>query len=944
MYKDFIRMRTKKWFMALPLFLLFTSASSGLMAGERFSVEYEKYTLPNGLDVILHQDKSDPIVAVAIQYHVGSNREKPGKTGFAHLFEHMMFQESENVPQDQFFRKIQNAGGTLNGGTNKDGTVYYEVVPKNAVEMVLWMEADRMGYLINTVTREAFANQQNVVQNEKRQNYDNRPYGHAGYVMDRNFYPAGHPYSWQVIGEMKDLLNATIEDVKEFHGSWYVPNNATLVIAGDFDPADIKRMIERYFGEIPRGNNVEDMKPVPVTLPGTKKLYHEDNFATTAQLTMAWATPEQYTADSYALSFLGQLLSNGKKAPLYKVLVRDRQLTSRVGAYNSAQELAGRFQVSVNANSGVSLAEVEKAIFEGFALFEKEGIADNDIERIKASLETSFYNQISSVLSKSFQLARYNEYAGDPGFITRDLANIQAVTASDVMRVYEKYVKNKPYIATSFVPKGQAGLVAEGSQKAGVVEEKVTEAVEVKLDPLVTGEKVVRTPSVIDRAVEPAAGPDPVVTLPRIWKSRLANGIILHGIDNKELPLVNYTLTLEGGHLLDPAGKPGVAAFVAAMMTEGTRQRTPEELEEVIDLLGARISVDAGTENITISVNSLARNLAKTMALVEEIILEPRWDEQQFTLVKTRMINNLRRNAANPSYLANAAFKKLVYGEGHPLASDVEGTPESVASITIDDLKAYYHKAFSPSVASLDIAGDASAKEVKKAAKKLVKHWKPFPVSIPAVTLPEPPVVSKVYFVDIPGAKQSVIQIGGPAMPRTSADFFPATVVNYKLGGSFNGILNLILREEKGFTYGARSSFSGEKTYGEFIASSSVRSTATLESVEIFKNEMEKYLRSISAEDLQFTKNALIKSNALNFETLRAKLGMLSDISSYNKPLDYVRSEENFIRSLTPETHRDLAQRFIRPGNLYYVVAGDAETQLREVAKAGLGEPVLLTK
>lgn len=930
--------------MALPLALLLTAGTTVLQAEERFSVNYEKYTLPNGLDVILHQDKSDPIVAVAIQYHVGSNREKPGKTGFAHLFEHMMFQESEHVPQDQFFRKIQNAGGTLNGGTNKDGTVYYEVVPRNAVEMVLWMEADRMGYLINTVTKEAFANQQNVVQNEKRQNYDNRPYGHAGYVMDQNFYPEGHPYNWQVIGEMKDLFNATIEDVREFHANWYVPNNATLVIAGDFDPVEIKGMVERYFGEIPSGKKVVDMAPVPVILPGTKKLYHEDNFATTGQLTMAWPTPEQYTPDSYALSFLGQILSNGKKAPLYKVLVRDKQLTSRVGAFNSAQELSGRFQISVNANSGVSLAEVEKTIFEGFALFEKEGITPNDIERIKASLETSFYNQISSVLSKSFQLARYNEYAGDPGFITRDLANIQAVTAADVMRVYEKYIKNQPYVATSFVPKGQASLVAEGSVKAGVVEEKISEALEVKVDPAAAREKVERTPSKIDRTVEPAAGPDPEVTLPKIWSGRLGNGIKLLGIDNRELPLVNYTLTLEGGHLLDPADKPGVAAFVAAMMTEGTRNRTPEELEETIDMLGARISVYAGAEEISINVTTLARNFEQTMALVEEILLEPRWDEQQFSLVKSRMINNLRRNVANPSWLANEAFKKLVYGEDHILASDAEGTPASVAAITPDDLKAYYRKAFSPAVASLQLAGDVTPKQVKKATKNLVKRWKSFPVEIPALTAPQQPAKSAIYFVDVPGAKQSVIQIGGPAIPRTSPGFFPASVVNYKLGGSFNGILNLILREEKGFTYGARSSFSGGRTFGEFIASASVRSSATLESVEIFKNEMEKYIKGISPEDLQFTKNALIKSNALNFETLISKLDMLRQISAFNKPLDYIRSEETFIRSLTPETHTQLAQKYILPGHLYYVIAGDAETQLKELEKAGLGTPVLLKK
>lgn len=932
----------KQLIMALSLLVSAQSFIQQAAAEEKFSLKFEKYILPNGLEVVLHQDKSDPVVAIALQYHVGSSREVPGKTGFAHLFEHMMFQESENVPQDQFFRKIQNAGGTLNGSTNKDGTNYYQIVPKNAMELVLWMESDRMGYLINTVTQSAFANQQNVVQNEKRQNYDNRPYGHQGYVMDKNFYPEGHPYSWQTIGVMQDLFNATIDDVKEFHAKYYVPNNATLVIAGDFEIAEAKKLVAKYFGEIPRGKDVPDMKPIPVTIEKIKKLYHEDNFATTPQLTMAWPTVEQYHPDSYALNFLAQLLSNGKKAPLYKVLVRDKQLTSRVGVFNQSQELGGRFQVSVNANSRVSLADVEKAIFEGFELFEKEGLTENDLERIKAGMETSFYNQLNSVYTKAIQIARYNEFAGDPGQAAKDLEAIKAVTIDDVKRVYNKYIRNKNYVATSFVPKGQVNLVAENSVKADVVEESITEALEV----IHTGDdevaRIRKTPSLIDRSVEPAMGPDPSVTLPKVWSASLKNGIGVWGIKQSELPLVQYTLVIDGGHLLDPVEKSGVASFLADMMMEGTKNRTPEELEELIELLGARISVNAGIENITISVNTLARNFEKTMSIVEEILLEPRWDEEQFNLIKLRTLNNLKRNQANPTWLAASAFRKLVYGEGHILATEPQGTAETVEKITMDDLKAFYAKNFSPRLARLHIAGDVDKKRVMGAAKSLAARWKPFDVTIPEIKIPAPPAEPRIYFVDVPGAKQSVIQVGGPAMAQTSPDYFPATVVNDKLGGSFNGFLNLILREEKGFTYGARSSFTGGKYYGEFVASSSVRSTATLESVEIFKNEMEKYIKGISDEDLQFVKNSRIKSNARQFETLGSLLGMLTNISTYNKPTDYVRHEEKFIRSLTPEEHTRLAKNFIKPQNLYYVIAGDAETQLKELEKAGLGKPILL--
>lgn len=937
-----MRKRNQLWLIAV-LVLALTACQDGTKSKKgTFSVDFEKYTLANGMDVVLHHDASDPIVSVAIQYHVGSNREVPGKTGFAHLFEHMMFQESEHVGQDQFFRIIQGAGGDLNGGTSRDGTVYFEVVPKNALETVLWLESDRMGYLDNTVTKSAFANQQNVVQNEKRQRVDNQPYGHNGWVINKNLYPEGHPYNWDVIGEMEDLFNATVDDVKAFHKAYYGPNNATLVIAGDYDEATIKAMVEKYFGEIPGGEKMKDLDPMPVTLSETKKFYHEDNFATTPLFTMVFPTIQDYTPDSYALSFLAEVLSNGKKSPFYKVLVKEKKLTSRARVYSGCDELAGEFTISVNANAGVDLKEVESAVFEAFQRFETEGITENDLERIKAGLETGFYNGISSVLGKSYQMARYNEYAGDPSFIEQDIANIQAVTIDDIMRVYEKYVKGKAYIATSFVPKGQLSLIAENSVPAGVVEEKITEAVEVDQDAIVGEEVIEKTPTAFDRDVQPAFGPDPELKVPAVWTEAMENGMKIYGIEQTEVPLVQYALVLKGGHLLDDPAKPGVAKMVADMMTEGTANRTPEELEEAIDLLGADIRVSASTEGISITVNTLARNFEKTLALVEEMLLEPRWDEEQFGLAKLRIINGHKRNQASPSYMAYTTFNKTLFGENSLLATQVDGNAESIEAITIDDLKAFYEKNFSPSVTNFLVVGDIQGQRVTKALTDLSSRWTAKEVSIPTFELPSNPEASKIYFVDMPGAKQSVIYIGNLAMPRTNPDFFPADVVNYKLGGAFNGILNMILREEKGFTYGARSGFSGNNTYGTFTASASVRSSATEESVQIFKTEMEKYRNGISQDDLDFTKDALIKSNALRFETLWALLDMVDNISTYNLPLDYVKQEEAFIKNLTLEQHKEIAQKYIDPGKMYYVIVGDAETQLKSLKSIGFGDPVLV--
>jgi len=923
------------------LFLLSFACTTEQKDTQHFSIDFEQYQLDNGLDVILAVDKSDPIVSVAIQYHVGSNREVTGRTGFAHLFEHMMFQRSENIGEDQFFKKIQNVGGTLNGGTSNDGTIYFEVVPNNALELALWMESDRMGYMINTVTNASFANQQNVVQNEKRQMVDNQPYGHTSYVIGKNLYPEGHPYSWTVIGEMEDLFNATIEDVKEFHEKFYVTNNATLALVGDFNPVKAKELIKKYFGEIPKGNEVKDPEPLPVTLTETKKLFHEDNFAKTAQFRMAWPTVEQYHPDAYPLNFLGDLLAYGKKAPMYKVLVKEKKLTSRTTAYNSALEIAGRFNVIITANAEVSLDDVEKAIFESFTRFEDEGITERDMERLKAYLETSYYNGLSSVFYKSYQLARYNEYAGDPSQLEKEIDLLKAVTIDDVKRVYNKYIKDKPYIATSFVPKGHLDLIAENSVKANVVEEKITEATEV-VQGEAEEEEIKKTLTGLDRSVEPVPGVDPDITLPVILTDELTNGMKVYGIEHYELPLVQYSIVIDGGHMLDDMNKIGVANLVGELMMEGTKNKTPEELEEEIELLGASISMYTSSQSINISVNTLARNYKKTLDLVKEILLEPRWDEEEFNLAKIRIINSIKQRKANPNFLASNAFNKILYGENHILAYNVSGNEESVESITIEDLKDYYNKYFSPAVARFHIAGSISKADVMKSLEELNRLWKSKEVEIPEFEVPPTPENSKIYFVDVPGAKQSVIRIGYLALARTDDDYYPATVMNYKLGGSFSGVVNMILREEKGFTYGARSGFSGSKLVGPFSASSSVRSNATLESVEIFKESMEKYREGITQEDLEFTKNALIKSNARRFETLGALLDMLRTKSAYDLPDDYIKKEEDIVKNMNFEEHKALAQKYIIPDKMIYMVVGDAETQLEPLKKVGFGDPVLI--
>lgn len=928
--------------------LILTLFLTNVYAQKRFKLDYEKYQLKNGLQVVLHEDKSDPIVAVSILFHVGSNRETPGKTGFAHLFEHILFQESQHVPQDQYFKLIQGNGGTLNGGTWQDGTIYFESVPKNALELVLWLESDRMGFLLPTVSYEAFQNQQSVVQNEKRQRYDNAPYGQTEYLISKLLYPQGHPYSWTTIGELEDLQNATLKDVHDFYTKWYGPNNATLVVAGDFDKEQTKEWIEKYFGEIKPSASVEPLKPMPVTLSDFKRAVYEDNFAQSPELNILFPTVEQFSEDSYALDVLADLVGKGKKSPLYKIIVEEKKLAPSVNVFQNSSEIAGNFRIRVRTFPNYNLAEVENAIHEAFQKFETEGFTEQDLARTKAGIETAFYNGISSVMGKAQQLSIYNTFAGSPDFLSEDLNNSIKVTSDDVWRVYNKYIKNQKYVLLSVVPKGKLELAAENSTVFSIPADNLKKYTEEELNSIKNKPenlvKVDKIPSNFDRSKQPQNGPDPLLKTQKIWEEKLSNGIRVLGIEQTELPIVDFQISIKGGLLLDDINKVGSANLVAKMLMQGTINKTPVELEQAIEDLGSTITVNATDDAMIIRGNCLSSKFEQTFKLVEEILFEPRWDEKEFDRLKSETIEAIKRSKTSASTTASIAYARLIYGDDNILGRNISGTEESVASITLDDLKNYYAKSFSPQYSNITIAGDIKEKQAVKVFKTLENKWKKFDVNFPQPMIDKLPEFSKVYFIDFPGARQSEIRIGCPSIPFTHPDFFKATVMNYALGGSFNSRVNMILREEKGYTYGARTNFIGSEYPGYFVASAGVQSNSTLESVEIFRDEMLKYRQGITSEDLQFTKDALLKSNALKYETIVALRGMLSQIAKYNLPFDYVKEQEKQIMNMTLEEHKMLAQKYIQPDKMIYLIAGDAKTQFEELKKLGLGEPILLDK
>lgn len=908
--------------------------------GEKdFSLPYEKFVLDNGLQVVLHEDKSDPIVSVAIQYHVGSAREKPGKTGFAHLFEHMLFQRSEHLGRNEFFKKIGELGGSFNGATGPDGTVYYETVPRDALEKVLWMESDRMGFFINTVTRKGLEREIDVVSNEKRQN-ENRPFGQSNGMMLKQFYPEGHPYRWPVIGSIADLHGATVDDIKQFYRKYYAPNNATLVVAGDFDRREVEAMIRKYFGEIPAREEVEPVRPIPVQLEKTSKYVLEDRFANAPGLEMNFSGAEQFHPDAYPLRILALLLSYGKNAPFYKVLVEDNKLASYVNVASSSLELSGQVSVSVKAYKETDLNTVYRGIQEAFERFEQEGIRDNDLERMKIMQETMLYNVMMSLESKTQALARNNVFAGRPDQMVIDLAHYQAVTKEEVMRVYRKYVRGKHFVALSTVPQGQTSLALTGSVVVRPDEDSPVGQKLVADEGAVTDDDPYEyTPSVFDRSVEPPLlANTPESAMPPVWTGEMSNGMKVKGMAYTELPVVQFAVYLNSGMLCEPKGKSGLARLTAAVLNCGTRTKTPEELEVALGLLGARVSFGVSTERMQLSGSCLKKNFPQVLRLVEEMLLEPRWDETALELARKRMIGNIRQSSTEPKVLARHVFRQMMYGPENVLSNSALASEKEVAAITMEDIKTFYKTHIVPGQATFDFVGGYEKKEVMKFLQPLARTWTTGGASQERLNLNFMAPQAKVYFVDYPGAKQSYILLGCPAMPKASNDYYPAKMVNQLLGASSNALLFDVLRLQHGYTYGAYSFFDCGKYANEFRATSSVQAAYTLEAMQLFKSCISTYGEQFTEQSLVKTKDAMFKENAAAFEMPDARLDLLSEMTVDGLPVDDLKRQEQLLKRMTLPEAKACIRNCLDYDRMFFVVVGDAASQLDRIRKSGLGE------
>ena len=893
-------------------------------------IPYQKHVLKNGLTLIIHEDHSDPIVHVDVTYHVGSAREEIGKSGFAHFFEHMMFQGSDNVDDEAHFKIVSEGGGTLNGTTNKDRTNYFETMPNNMLETGLWLEADRMGFLLDAVTQKKFEIQRATVKNERGQNYDNRPYGLSSEVVAKTLYPYGHPYSWLTIGYVEDLDRVDVNDLKNFFMRWYGPNNATLTVGGDVKPEEVIKLAEKYFGSIPRGPEVAKAAPTPVKLEADRYAILEDQVMLPA-LFMTLPTVPRGHKDEAPLDALADILGGSKNSLLYQNLVK-KELAVQAAAYHPAYELSGEFSMYAFTKPGTQLAEIEKVVKATIAEFGTRGVLDDDLQRFKASFESSTINGLATVSGKVSDLASYETFYGNPNKLQEELNARLNLTKEDVMAAYNKYVKGKPAVILSVVPKGQTALAA--SQNLYVVDQSKYKAPKDEYSGLTYN----KAKDNFDRSKRPALGPNPVVSVPDFYTENLPNGIKLIGAQNTEIPTTTLYLAIKGGHrLVDSPKKAGLADLLADMMDESTQNYSAEEFENELEKIGARINVSASDDNYFIYLVTLTKNLDKAMALFEEVVTRPAFKAEDFERVKAKKMQLLNNQSVQPTYMAEVTFGKLVYGENNIVGHPVSGTPETIKDITLDEVKAFYKKAITPSLTNVVIVGD-QPKSFYASKLGFLRTWQGAATKVPAnVTNPNPPK-AKIYFVNKDNAPQSQIRVGYLALPYdATGEYYKANIMNFMLGGAFNSKINLNLREDKGWTYGARSGFSGSEYPGYFVVSTGVKATATDSSlVEILKDLKDYREKGISEEDLKFVQSSLNMAEARNYESGFQKANFLSRILTYNLPKDFTKQQTDILLSYTTNDVKTYAQKYLPVENMYIVVVGDKDRYMEPLKRLGL--------
>ncbi len=893
------------------------------------NIPFEKHILPNGLQVVIHEDHSDPICHVDVTYHVGSAREEIGRSGFAHFFEHMMFQGSDNVGDEQHFKIVTEAGGTMNGTTNTDRTNYFETLPNNQLEVAMWLESDRMGFLLDAVTQKKFEVQRATVKNERGQRYDNAPYGLVYEKTSRALFPYGHPYSCTTIGDLEDLNRVDVNDLKKFFMRWYGPNNATLTVAGDVEPTKVLELANKYFGSIPKGPDVNGQKKETIALDKNRYISYEDNIKfPLVQVTF----PGTYarSADEPALDALSDILSGSKNSIFYQNFIKSQKAIS-ADFYNYSMELGGMIIASIKANPNTKLSEMYELINQSLLEFEKRGVTDEDVKNFIAKTETQYISTLNTVAGKASMLAAYNTYTGTPDYISKELDSYKKITKEDVLRVYNQYIKGKFAVILSVYPKGKKDLI--------VAEDNF---IPKATNPDDADHKEYQNLSYnkpkdnFDRSKKPEVKEAPVFKIPEIWKENLANGLKILGTVNTELPTTTLQFSINCGHRFEPKERSGMAVLLASMLDESTASFSSEEINTKLDKLGSEISIYSGSQELTINVFSLTKNLEETIKILEEKMFKPKFDEKDFERVKNEQVQSILNQSTQPNVIATNVYNKLLYGEINVMGMPNNGTKTTVESITLDELKKYYENFWSSNLSTLIVVSNLEKTPCLNKFSFL-NNWKNKNVKMPEEQINTPIEKTKIYLVNKDNAAQSEIRIGYLALPfDATGEYYKSTVMNYILGGAFNSRINLNLREDKGYTYGARSGFQGSQYKGPFTASAGVRGDATDSSLVEFFKEIKKYKEyGIEEEELNFTKSSLTQSEALKYESPFQKAGFLKRISDYNLNREFSVEQAKVLKEISRAEINKLAAEKLPYDKMIVTIVGDKSKVLEPLSKLG---------
>ena len=885
-------------------------------------MDYEKYTLPNGLDVILREDHRLPLVAVNTWYHVGPANETVGRTGFAHLFEHMMFQSSGHVPEDEIWKDLEGAGASfINGTTDFDRTNYMEDLPANQLELALWLESDRMGFLLDRIDEASLANQQDVVRNERRQSVENAPYQLVEEEMWHTMFPKGHPYYAVVIGSHEDVQAAKLEDVKDFFRRYYCPNNASLVIVGDIDKAATKKLVEKYYGSIPRG------EPVPLITATTPPITSERRITVPDKITlsrvyMAWITSPIFKPGDAEAIVTAQILGGGKASRLYKSLVYDKRLCQDVSVSQQSLTLGSVFQITATVKPDKTTDEVEKAIDEELAKYAASGPTAEEV----AATQTSTYSGTVTSLEEfggfsgvADRLNMYNQHLQDPGYLNKDLARYAAVTPEASKKFVNEQLKKEARVVVYAVP-GDKKLPPD--PPAPPKPDKETAKVESK-EPW--------------RNTMPGPGPEAKAQLPSAKRLELSNGMALYVVEAHHLPIVAANVVLRSGSAADPADLPGLAGFTAAMLDEGTAKRDALQIANEVYAMGASLNTGTQTDGSSASVRSLKQNANAAMSILSDVVLNPAFPDKEVERIRNDRLTSLLQQRDQQWPTALRVMNACLFGPGHPYGHTQLGTEDALKKMTRADLVKLYQSTFSPKNAALIVVGDVTESEAKKLAQESFGSWKG--VATPAAIPPAGTTVdSRIVVVDRPGSNQTMVLAGQMGVKRSDPDYEKLDVMNTVLGGLFSSRINLNLREDKGYSYGAFSFIGQNRGVGPLMAGAAVRGDATGPSIDEILKEVTKIRDGgVTGEELKLAKQSIIRSLPANFETTSTTAGTMASIYMYDLPLDYYQTLPGRVDAITATDVLDVAKKHLVPERMVVVAVGDRSKIDPQIGKLNLG-------